>query len=134
MINRILAFLILVALLLSSAACGGSGGPPSVESVKLVRGESEDVGTTFKPNDNPLRAVVKIANPKEGTKVRGVWTVVDAGGEKNFKLPEKELVLQNIQNTVDFTVTLPQEWPTGKYKFEVFINDTLEKTVDFTIQ
>lgn len=116
-----------------------TGGSQAVKEVTLAKGyqngEAVNPTTTFSPQDNPLHSVVKLENTKAGTLLKSVWTAVDAGGEQNFEIGSKTLTLTDARNyTADYTVELPKPWPVGKYKFELYINDKLEKTVNFTVQ
>lgn len=116
-----------------------SGGGMRVAEVTLAKGFNNDEAvnptTTFSTTDNPLHAVVKIENATAGARVIGVWTVVDAGGEQNLEIGRKELSLEAGNTyTAHYTAELPQEWPVGKYKFEVYLNDKLEKTVQFSVK
>jgi len=134
---------LLVGLLVATGVLKGSitvsGGAMRVAEVTLAKGYSNDEAvnatTTFSPTDNPVHAVVKIENATAGARVTGVWTVVDAGGEQNFEIGRKELSLEAGNTyTAHYTAELTQDWPVGKYKFEVYLNDKLEKTVEFTVK
>ncbi len=134
---------LVVGLLVATGVLKGSitvsGGTMGVAEVTLAKGFSNDQAvnpaTTFSPTDNPLHAVVKIENAVAGARVTGVWTVVDAGGEENFEIGRKELSLEAGNTyTAHYTAELNQDWPVGKYKFEVYLNDKLEKTVEFSVK
>ncbi|MDB5080832.1 MAG: hypothetical protein JWP00_2756 [Chloroflexi bacterium] len=110
-----------------------------VREVTLAKGYKDESAvsptTTFSPSDNPLHSVVKLENAPTGTTVTGAWTAVNAGGEQNVEIGSKELRLESGKNfTAHFSVELPRPWPVGSYKFELYLNDKLEKTVDFTVK
>lgn len=68
-------------------------------------------------------------------KVRGVFTAVNAGGEKNFKILEKELDLGGaLMNTANFTATIDTGFPAGDYKFDVYVNGKLAKSQNYKVQ
>lgn len=135
---------LLVGLLVATGVLKGSfsfttGGAMRVTDVTLAKGYSNEQAvnptTTFKPSDNPLHSVIKLENPTVGARITGVWTAVDAGGEQNFEIGRKELKIEpGSSNTAHFSVELNQDWPAGTYKFELLVNDKLEKTVNFTVQ
>lgn len=136
---------LLVGLLAATGVLKGSfsfttgGGPMRVADVTLAKGYNNETAvnptTTFSPTDNPLHSVVKLENTTAGARITGVWTVIDAGGEQNFEIGRKELTLEaGSTYTAHFTAELNQDWPEGKYKFELLVNDKLEKTVNFTVQ
>lgn len=134
---------LLVGLLAATGVLKGSitvsSGGMHVAGVTLAKGYDNDSAvnptTTFRPIDNPIHAVVTIENATAGSRVTGVWSLVDAGGEQNLEIGRKELSLEAGNTyTAHYTAELTQDWPMGKYKFEVYLNDKLEKTVEFTVQ
>lgn len=135
-------FLILVVILsLGLAACGDSG-PMRITSVTMAKGfddskkEAVNPATTFSPTDNPIYSVVKMENVVANTKVTGVLTVVDAAGQQNRELArvDQQIPSEGSTATVNFKYSLDKNWPTGKYKVDILINGTLDKTVEFSMQ
>ena len=117
-------------------------GEVRVEKLILVRdaGEKIEPVKQFKPTDT-FGVLVQLNEAKEGAKVKGVWTAVDAGGMENKKIFEKTVTfdqetLKNvkIKNRVDFTLSHDNPYPTGDYKFEVYLNGELADSLDFTIE
>jgi hypothetical protein len=121
---------------------GDSDSAVSVEKLILVR----DVGSKFepvkkfKPTDT-FGVLVQLSEGKEGTKVKGVWTAVEAGELKDKKILEKEVTFDaeslkkaTVKNRIDFTLSHDNPYPTGDYKFEVYINGELADSIDFTIE
>lgn len=112
----------------------------TIEKLTLVRdaGETFEKVESFKPNDT-LGVLVKVSDPKTDTKLKGVWTIVDAGGMKDKKIFEKEVTgdaLKNAKekNRADFTLSHDNPYPTGAYKFDVYLNGELADTVEFEIE
>ena len=136
---RLSVTLLAVALVLLASACGsGDDTPITIKSAETARGfrdgKAVDPTTTFSPKDNPLHCVITLSRGRDGTRVRAVWVIVDAGGEKNLKLDEAEVMTSDGQNVIDHTLSLPGDWPVGKYKVDLYVNDELARTVDFTIR
>ncbi len=133
--RRLFAFLTLCALALSTAACSVSTAGISDATLArgYVDGKAADVTSTFASTDNPLHYVVTLSNAPSDTKVKAVWTIVDAGdGQyKDKMLDETE---QQANGTVDFTLKGSQEWPIGKYKVDLYLNDKLDRSADFNIE
>ncbi len=122
----------------ASAPKTTESGSGALENVHLARddgrGRAGETVTGFKPTDNPLYCVVQLREPKDGTKVKAEWIVVNAGGERDTKFLEKEFKTTGEMDVVTFTAKLPREWPDGDYKVNVFVNDKLEKSLDFQIK
>ncbi|HSQ25052.1 MAG TPA: hypothetical protein VLN44_11590, partial [Pyrinomonadaceae bacterium] len=70
----------------------------------------------------------------KGTKVRFIWQAVDVQGSKNEEIKTIDYTTNSFENKVRGHLTLPKDWPTGKYRVEVYINDALDKTIDYTIE
>jgi hypothetical protein len=114
----------------------------SVEKLVLVRdvGSKFETVKKFKPTDT-FGILVQLSEGKEGIKVKGIWTAVDAGGMENKKIFEKEVTMDaaslkkaTVKNRVDFTLSHDNPYPTGDYKFEVYLNGELADSLDFTIE
>lgn len=121
----------LVAIVINS-------GPTQVETATVARGYDDisgaiGAGTTFTPQDNPLHCVVSLVRASQGTRVKMTWTAVTAGGQQNYKLLDREVELNGKQSTVDAYIQLPDPWPTGSYKVDVYLDGRLDRTLNFTI-
>lgn len=95
-----------------------------------------DPTTTF-PTDQPIiHLVVNVANAPADTKVKSVWTAVDVGevAPANTLIAETEVTLTTSGNA-HFTLSIPDTgvWPVGKYKVDVYLNDKLDRTLEYTV-
>ena len=95
---------------------------------------------SLKPNDT-VAVLVFLSEAKVGTKVKAVWTIVDAGGEQDKKILEKktELTAEAIKgveeaNQINFSLVPDDPFPAGDYKVEIYLNGELAKTVPFKIK
>ena len=125
-----------VLLAFGVAACGG-GGPVTIQSVRLARdngsGETGETVTRFSPGDHIFHAVVELNRIETGLKVKLVWIAVDAGGEKNFEIDRAEFTSLAV-NIINGQIELPNDWPVGKYRLDIYLNDALAKSVDFAVE
>ena len=62
-----------------------------------------------------------------------VWTAVDTSAGQNVEVAQKEFTGMAV-NSIKAQVELPSDWPTGKYRLDIYLNDALGKSVDFTVQ
>jgi|SRR5436190_18292933 len=149
--TRLPIFALFVSVALTSALLakekqdeetGDSESEVSVTKMTLVRDAGKDFQPVkkFKPSDI-FGVLVQLSEAKEGTKVKGVWTVVDAGGNKDKKILDKsvELTAEGIKSAkdpsrIDFTLSHDNPYPAGDYKFEVYLNGELADTLEFTIE
>lgn len=114
-------------------------GPMQVTDATMAKGfannEAVNPTSTFSPTDNPFYCVVKVENTTAGATLKGVWTAIDAGGAKNQQIASKTLNLDAGKNyTAHFDLSLTNNLPTGTYKFDVYLNDTLARTLNFTVK
>ena len=135
--RRFILLALAAGLMLGAAACGGSTGPVAVQSVRLARddgnGEPGNTVTAFAPSDHVFHAVVELNRIEAGLKVKLSWLAVDAGGEKNFEIDSTEFT-SLAANVVNGRIELPQDWPVGKYRLDIYLNDALAKSVEFPVQ
>ena len=149
--TRLPIFALFVSVALTSALLakekqdeetGDSESEVSVTKMTLVRDAGKDFQPVkkFKPSDI-FGVLIQLSEAKEGTKVKGVWTVVDAGGNKDKKILDKsvELTAEGIKSAkdpsrIDFTLSHDNPYPAGDYKFEVYLNGELADTLEFTIE
>ncbi len=92
-----------------------------------------DPTTVFAPSDT-IHAVVKIADAPSGTRFKAIWLVDDVGGavEPNTNIAEYELEAEGSRN-LDFTLSPNNQWPVGRYRAEIYVNDDLAQTVYYDV-
>ncbi len=126
--------LVLLAVLLVSAACSFSASTANIKQVKMARdSEGSQATTTFAPTDTTFFCNVDLANAPDDTKIKAVWTAVQvSGADANTKIDQSELTSGSA--TLHFKLTNNGAWPTGTYKVDLYLNDKLDKTVEFQVQ
>jgi hypothetical protein len=134
--RRLCALITLCALAFSIAACTASTA--NISDATLAHGYADgkalDATSTFASTDTPLHYVVTLSNAPVDTKVKAVWTIVDAGDGQYKDQKLDETLLQSGSSTLDFTLKGNQEWPKGKYKVDLYLNDTLDRSAAFEVQ
>lgn len=123
----------LVALLAAlSLACNFSFSTANIEEAKLARDEAGTEQTTVFDQADEFYLVGQLANAPDDTKLKAVWTAVDADGvEPNYQLDEKE-----VTGGGDFYFSLSNDqlWPVGAYKVDLYLNEELGRTLEFTVE
>jgi len=111
---------------------------PTIESATLAKGsdqnEAVDPTSIFAPDDLELHLVVKVADAVDGTSLKAVWHVVEVQDYEPQIIDEAPYTLSGGENVADFTLTNDQPWPVGKYKVELYLNDTLIQTLEYEVQ
>lgn len=108
-------------------------------------GEAKD---TFTKDTSTIYIIWKSNQLKQGQKIKSVWIAEDTHNiaPPNYKIDEAQLTLDeglagsiishlpgNVWNG-KFTLSKPNNgWPAGKYHTDIYVDDALVKTVNFTI-
>jgi hypothetical protein len=94
-------------------------------------GETTD---TFDTGDRTIHCVTTLKSAKSGTQMKFSWWIVDAEGSQNRKIKDIDYKTRALENIVHGHLTLPQDWPAGKYKVQVYVNGDIDKTVFYTVR
>jgi hypothetical protein len=97
-------------------------------------GEPADETDTFDPGDRTIHCVTTLKAAKSGTQMKFSWWIVDADGTQNKKIKDIEYSTRALENIVHGHLTLPQDWPVGKYKVQVYVNGDLDRTLFYTVR
>jgi hypothetical protein len=121
----------------SSASTSGPG--EFVNEIRMAKdngsGDPEEAAVeVFGPTDRTIHCVIKLKESDSGTKIKFSWIIVDAEGAKNEKIKEIEYTTKALENVVHAHLTLPRDWPKGKYKVDVYVNDKLDKTINYSVE
>ena len=106
-----------------------------INMAKDDNGEPGESATSFAADEHTVHCVINLNKAKAGTKVKFTWIGVDVEGmKKNDEIKSIDYTTNSFENKVHAHLTLPKDWPKGKYKVEVYINDALDKTISYTIE
>ena len=133
--DRLRIPIVLLVLALFSLACGFSVSTANISSAKLTADDAGTRETTLFTSDQDFYCIVELANAPSETKVKAVWTAVEVEGEDpNIVVDESELILDNSEDLATFSLTNDYLWPPGKYKVDLYLNDELDRTLEFQVQ
>ncbi len=157
------AVLVILVMVLASVACSfgtttqatatpasnpsgenpsSSGGSSSglVDKVVLAKDTQGDAKDPVNPTDtfgtsDVIHAVVATNNAPADTSYTAKWYVVDVGSAaKPGDLIDTYTVTTEGSRNVDFTLEPSSTWPTGTYKVEIYVNDQLDQTIQFSVK
>ena len=120
-------------LILASLACSFNASTARIKDARMARdNEGAQPTTTFAPTDT-FYCVAELANAPDDTRVKASWTAVEVDGEQpNTFIDQAELT--SGSGALHFKLSNNGPWPAGKYKVELYLNDKLDKTLEFTVQ
>jgi len=128
---KILFIVMLIGIV--TLACGGSVSTANFKSAYLATDEAGKNQTTVFSQDQPFYAIVDLKNAPDDTTVKAVWTAVAVQDTAaNTKIDEYTITTGDA--LIPFSLTNDSLWPTGKYKVDLYLNDTLKQTLEFEVQ
>jgi len=120
----------LTAIMLATLACSFSASTAKITDAYLAFDEEGKQKTTVYSSTDPFYVIVELANAPDDTKTKAVWTGVELeNGEKNVELVENEFTSGNKK--IYFTAS--GDWSPGKYKVDIYLNDKLDRTLEFEV-
>ena len=127
--------LLVIAILISAAlACGGSISTANISSAKMAADSEGTQETTVFAPDQTFYCIVELANAPDDTKLKAVWTAVEVEGEEQNVLIDEAEITAEEGNIFTFDLTNNGLWPVGKYKVDLYLNDKLDRTLEFEVQ
>ncbi|MCA9974349.1 MAG: trypsin-like peptidase domain-containing protein, partial [Anaerolineales bacterium] len=125
----------LLSLVVWLAACSGGEvhfSTANIAAAQLAQdADGTQTTTTFAPQDT-FYLIVDLRNAPDGTKVKASWTTVNAeGADPNTNLSDVEL--ESGSSSLTFDLKNDGPWPAGDYKVDVYLNDELNRTLDFKV-
>lgn len=97
-------------------------------------GESNEEVDSFKPRDRTMFCVVTLKTAKTGTQVKFSWWLVDAVDIEPESIINVDYSTKALENVVYGHMTLPRDWPVGKYKVQVYVESKLDRTLFFSVK
>jgi len=132
-INKLSVLAGLAAVVLSILACGGSFSTANIADAWMSTDTDGNNRTTVFAQDAVFYAQVDLQNAPDDTKLKAVWTAVNAENtDSNLVINETEFV--SGDGVVNFELSNDNLWPIGTYKVDIYMNDALAKTVNFEVR
>ena len=131
-------FLLILVLCAWSIAQPPAAAEGPVDDVYLAKDDGEgkagEVTSTFLPGDIPIHCIV-VLTKADPAAVRMNFVAVKVNGVK----PESKVVSASYatsqgQDRVFFTGKPHGKWTAGTYRIDVFVNDKLERSLDFVVK
>jgi len=97
-------------------------------------GNPGDKTKSFSASDRKIHCVVELKEPKAGTQMKFSWWIVDADGRKNQSIKDIDYATKPREKQIHGHLSVPEDWPTGKYKVQVFVNGDLDRTIPYNIE
>jgi hypothetical protein len=134
----VLGFVSLACLSSTSGDEEAAPGEVKVNSFKLYiddgSGEPGDEVSAFKPTDRIQHFEVNLDSMlKNGTVIKWVFTAVDTSAGQDIAITEVETTVL-IGNNLTAQLEMDQDFPTGSYRADVYIDGTLLQGFEYKVQ
>jgi hypothetical protein len=131
--NKLPILLALLALMISTLACGGSISSANISDAWLANdAEGNNHMTTFGQSD-VMNLFIVLKNAPDDTELKVSWVAVQAEGvDPNFVVNESSY--KSGDDTVHFDLSNDNLWPVGSYKADIYLNGKLDRTLTFEVQ
>jgi hypothetical protein len=131
--NSLPLVIIIVVLFLTSLACGFSASTANIKDAYMAADDAGVNKTTVFAQDSTFWAIVTLANAPDDTTLKAVWYAVDAENtDPNFMIDE--ISTTSGDGLIPFSLVNDGPWPLGTYKVDLYLNDKLEKTLEFSVE
>ena len=114
------------------------GSGQAIKEIHMAKddgnGAPGDETDSFAPGDRTIHCVTTLKTAKSGTQMKFSWWIVDADGTKNQKIKDIDYSTRALENVVHGHLTLPQDWPIGKYKVQIYVNGDLDRTLFYSVR
>lgn len=126
-----------LALVVSSLACRALGPQTSLENLRMSYDENGDEVTSTFSDSDVFYAVVDLSNATQNTVVKAVWTALDAADtDPDYEIQEQALDIteESFSGSIYFQLLNDDTWPTGRYRIDLYLNDTLAQSIEFNVK
>lgn len=132
-ITKIKIGLVILLMAISALACEFSATTANIADAQMSRDEAGTQPTTnFAPTD-VFFVNVDLKNAPDDTLVKAVWIAEQVEGTDAGTVIE-ETELETGSGMINFQLSNSQPWPSGKYKVDLYLDDKLSKTVEFSVE
>jgi len=131
--SKLSLILVVSVLILASLACEFSASTANIAEAWMSADEAGDQRVTSYAQDAVFYAQVDLQNAPDDTVLKAVWTAVDAQ-DTDPGLVITETDFTTGSGLINFNLSNDDLWPIGTYKVDIYLNETLTSTVEFTVQ
>ena len=123
------------ALSLLVAACEFSFSTANIADAFMAADPDGNTRTTTYSQDAIFYAIVDLANAPDDTTVKASWYAVNAQDiEPNFLIDEVSITSTDGRLTFDLQNAPNMLWPIGSYRVDLYLNEKLDRSLEFTVQ
>lgn len=126
-------YLAALALLTAVIACGFSATTAHFSEAYLSADPDGTEPTTVFFPEETFYVIAELANAPGDTNVKAVWVAVDVDNV-DFDTVIDEAELETGDGRLTFDLANDELWPAGNYKVDLYINDVVVETLEFSVE
>jgi hypothetical protein len=131
--RTLLIIAVLVFLTLTAAQCSVSTA--NISQAFMAEDPDGNTVTTIYQADAVFYAIVDLANAPEDTVIKASWYAVQAADtEPNFFIDEASITSSDGRLTFNLQNQAGMLWPSGTYRVDLYLNDKLDRSLEFSVQ
>ena len=122
-----------LAIVLAALACEFNASTANISDAFMARDNQGADRTAVFAQDDIFFCLVQVANAPDDTIVKVVWYAVSTQDfEPNLLLDQAETTTSDA--VIPFKLSNEFLWSIGTYKVEIYLNGTLDRTLNFEVQ
>jgi hypothetical protein len=130
--RTLLIIAVLAFLTLTAAQCSFSTA--NIAQAFMSEDPDGNTVTTVYQADAVFYAIVDLANAPEETVVKASWYAVQAADtEPNLFIDEASITTSDGRLTFNLANQAGMLWPSGSYRVDLYLNDKLDRSLDFSV-
>ncbi len=102
--------------------------------LRIYPAPATEAVTSFLASDRVLHCIAELSQAKAGTQVKFIWNTVQISGSQNEAFKTVEYATKAGEALVHGNLSLQNDWPRGTYRVDIYVNNTLAKSVNYTIR
>lgn len=135
--NKIFIWFAVLALAASSLACAAFNRELGLSNARMAFDQDgQNVTSTFSPTD-VFYVVADLANAPRGTKIDAKWIAVNAADTDpnlEFQTQTLDITDERFTGNIYFQLSNDAAWPAGQYRVDLYLNDALAGSVEFSVE
>ncbi len=131
--TRLQIIIAVVVIMVTALACGGSVSTAKINNAYLSSDSDGNNETTSFDPDEVFYAFVEVQNAPDDTTLRAVWIAVDVEGVDPDLVIDEASITTDGMDTFTFDLSNDSDWPAGDYKVDIYLNDKLDRTLEFEV-
>jgi len=121
--------------IMALAICSCSVSTANLQNVRVSNDKNATASMAVLASDTPeIFVVFDCNNAPDGTVVKVAWKYTES--DPAIDIDDASMTLTEVDSkNINFSLTKPDKgWPSGKYEVELFIDDNLQQTVNFSVK